>query len=90
MRPNIRQLFFSIAAVATLTLGLSSTANAACPKVGSVSYSDYRCSTPSARRAPCFKTVVTGVNTELNIYSVSIYRNAYYRWEYYSQFVSAC
>jgi hypothetical protein len=90
MQPNIRQLFFSIAAVATLTLGLSSTANAACPKVGTVSYSQYTCATPSTRRAPCYKFVVTAVNASENTYTVFVYRNAYYRWELLGQSVVSC
>lgn len=87
MKHNIRRILGCAAAVLLLSIGLTGTASAACPAVGTVIYGPSNCSSPSSRKAPCYKFVVTSVSGG-RIY-MNKYLNRYYTWVYEGAYSSA-
>ena len=85
MNRKLRNLLAPVAMCMFLIFGFASTAAAACPKVGTTWYSSQQCA-----RGPCYMYKVTGTNADLDIYSVAVYANGYYRWVHVKQIIYSC
>ncbi len=85
------------AAAGLLALSLAATANAACPAPGTT-YSNFTCSNASSNQAPCYKTVISGIqhlNDQYGRYVMTLYRrklyaNAYYQWSLIADVQASC